>query len=104
MASPTVSWKRGSTFAASVAYAPGAGNPATLEGITIETSVMDHAQKRYPLTVTLHEDFLGFDIIYDGDSSNWSAGTAAIDYKCIENGIVFYSTTARFIIEPQITF
>ena len=103
MGSPTVTWKRGSTFAASVAYTPGAGDPSTLEGVTVESSVMDQAQKRYPLVVTMHDDFLGFDILYDGDSSSWTAGTAAIDYKCSLEGVIFYSTTARFIIEPQVT-
>jgi len=48
--------------------------------------------------------FTSFDIYFDGDSSNWAAGTAAIDYRCTLGDVVFYSTTARFIIEPQVTF
>lgn len=104
MASPTISWKRGSTFAAQVVYTPGAGDPATLEDVTVEISVMDHAQKRYPLTVTMLPGYMSFNIFYDGDSSEWAAGTAAIDYRCTLGDIVFYSTTARFIIEPQVTF
>jgi hypothetical protein len=103
MASPTVSWKRGSTFAASVAYAPGGGDPPTLDGIIVESAVMDHREVRYPLLVTIHEDKLGFDIRFIGDTSEWAVGTAALDFRCLEVGIVFYSTTARFTIEPQIT-
>lgn len=103
MASPTVSWKRGSTFAASVAYTPGAGDPPTLDGVIVESSIMDHREARHPLLVTIHEDKLGFDIRYIGDTSEWAVGTAAIDYRCLEAGVVFYSTTARFTIEPQIT-
>ena len=103
MASPTVSWKRGSTFAAQVAYTPGAGDPATLDGVTVECSVMDHREVRYPLLVTILPGNLTFNILYVGDTSEWAAGTAALDYRCLEAGIVFYSTTARFVIEPQIT-
>lgn len=103
MAAPTISWKRGSTFAASVAYTPGAGEPQTLDGILVECAVMDHSQKRYPLAITKHEDKMGFDMIYLGDSSNWAIGTAAIDYRLSMTGTVFYSTTARFTIEQQIT-
>jgi len=103
MASPTISWKRGSTWAASVAYTPGAGDPADLSAVTIECSVMDHQMRRYVLTVTKHNDNMGFDTRFDGDSSNWGPGTAAIDYKLTLSDVVFYSTTARFIIEAQIT-
>jgi hypothetical protein len=103
MASPTVSWKRGSTFAASVAYTPGAGDPASLAGVTVECSVMDHREVRYPLIVSILPDNLSFNILYPSDTSEWAAGTAALDYRCLENGVVFYSTTARFTIEPQIT-
>ena len=102
MAAPSISWKRGSTFAASVVYTPGSGDPSDLTGVTVESSVMDHAQKRYPLTITVTSPTT-FDVRYDGDSSNWAQGTAAIDYKCLLGGVVFYSTTARFIIDPQVT-
>ena len=103
MAAPSISWKRGSTFAASVVYTPGAGDPATLAGVLVECSVMDHNQQRYPLTVTVLAGNTSFDIYYDGDTSEWMTGTAAIDYKLTLDGVVFYSTTARFTIEPQIT-
>lgn len=103
MASPTISWKRGSTFAAKVTYTPGAGDPTTLAGVLIETSIMDNNQQRYPLTVSVLPGDLMFNIYYDGDSSDWATGTAAIDYKLTLDGIIFYSTTSRFIIEPQIT-
>jgi hypothetical protein len=103
MASPTVTWKRGSTWAASVAYTPGAGDPSDLSTVTIACSVMDHNERRYVNVVTKHNDNMGFDIYFDGDSSSWADGTAAIDYKLMQNGIVFYSTTSRFIIEKQIT-
>jgi len=103
MSSPTISWKRGSTFAAQVIYTPGAGDPPTLEGVLVESSVMDHARQRYPLTVSMLPGFLGFNIYFDGDSSDWAAGTAAIDYRCTLDEVVFYSTTARFTIDPQVT-
>ncbi len=103
MASPTVSWKRGSTFAASVTYTPGAGDPSDLSGVTVLCSVMDHRETRYPLVVSILPGNLSFNILYTGDTSEWAVGTAALDYKCLENGVVFYSTTARFTIDPQIT-
>jgi hypothetical protein len=104
MATTPISWKRGSTFAATVDYTPGAGDPETLAGVTIECSVMDNSQTRYPLTITLLEGDVSFTTLYTGDSSGWAAGTAAIDYKLSNGGVIFYSTTARFVIEPQITF
>ena len=103
MASPTISWKRGSTWAAAVVYTPGAGDPADLSDVTIQSSVMDHMLRRYVLTVTKHDDNMGFDVYFDGDSSDWAPGTAAIDYRLTLGGTVFYSTTARFIVEAQIT-
>ncbi|CAB4185078.1 hypothetical protein UFOVP1118_37 [uncultured Caudovirales phage] len=103
MASPTVTWKRGSTFAASVAYVPGLNEPETLDGIGILTSVMDNAQRRHPLTVEVQEDLVTFLCRFDGDSSEWAAGTAAWDFQFSQGGVVYYSTTVRFIIEPQVT-
>ena len=103
MASPTVTWKRGSTFAALVTYTPGAGDPATLEGVLVECSVMDYARQRYPLTIEMLAGNLTFNVYYNGDSSDWTPGTAALDYRCSLGDVVFYSTTARFTIEAQIT-
>jgi len=103
MGSPTVTWKRGSTFAAVVTYTPGAGDPATLEGVIVESSVMDHARQRYPLTIAMLPGFTSFNVYFDGDSSDWTPGTAALDYRCSLGDVVFYSTTARFTIEAQIT-
>jgi hypothetical protein len=103
MASPTVSWKRGSTFAATVAYTPGAGETPTLEGVTVECSIMDNREARYPLLVTILPGYLTFDLLYVGDTSEWAVGTAALDFRLSEGGVVFYSTTARFVIDPQIT-
>jgi hypothetical protein len=97
-----VSWKRGSTFAVSVVYTPSAGDPANLSGVTVATSVMDNNFNRYPLTVVITSGTT-FTAVYIGDSSDWAAGTAAIDYKCSIAGIVFYSSTSRFTIEPQVT-
>ena len=104
MAAPTIIWKRGQTFAASGSYVPGAGDPADLSGVSIESELQDHSRRRWPLTVVIGEDLLAV-TIYAEDTltAQWDVGTAAIDLRCAKDGIVFSTTTVRLVIEPEIT-
>lgn len=104
MAAPTIFWKRGQTFTASGPYVPGAGDPADLDGVTIESEVQDHAKRRWPLTVEISPDNLTVTISAEASvTAQWDIGTAAIDLRCVKDGIVFSTTTVRFVIEEEIT-
>jgi len=104
MAAPTIIWKRGQTFAASGPYVPGAGDPADLSGVAIESELQDHSRRRWPLTVVIGEDLLTVTITAEATlTAQWDVGTAAIDLRCSKDGIVFSTTTVRLVIEPEIT-
>lgn len=104
MAAPTISWKRGQTFTAIGPYVPGAGDPVDLDGVVVTSEVLDNAGNRWPLTVTVGEDNLTVTLYAsDSDTASWSVGTASIDLRCSQNGVVFATTTARFTVLPEIT-
>lgn len=104
MASPTIIWKRGQTFAATGPYVPGVGDPADLEGVSIESEVRDHSGVRWPLVVTIGDDNLTVTLRAEADyTAEWDIGTAAIDLRCLNGGVVFSSTTVRFVIEEEVT-
>lgn len=104
MAAPTISWKRGQTFSATGPYVPGQGDPADLEGVTIESEIQDHGRRRYPLTVAIGEDLITVSLTAPAtETATWDIGTAAIDLRCVKDGIVFSTTTVRLVIEAEIT-
>ena len=104
MAAPSISWKRGQTFAASGPYVPGAGDPADLAGVTVTAEVIDAALRRWVLTTSVAPDNLTVTIYADSSvTAQWGVGTASIDLRCSSAGIVFSTTTVRFIIEPEVT-
>jgi hypothetical protein len=102
MAAPSITWKRAQTFAALVEYVPGEGDPANLSGVTIETDVMDAAQRRYALIVEIDEGLMSFRV-YNDNTIGWGLGTASWDFRFTLDNVVFYSSTVRFTIEPNIT-
>lgn len=104
MAAPTIIWKRGQTFVASGPYVPGEGDPVNLSGVTIESEVMDHSRNRHPLAVTIGGDNLTVTLRAEAsDTATWDLGTAAIDLRCVKDGVVFASTTIRFVVDLEIT-
>jgi hypothetical protein len=104
MAAPTIIWKRGQTFVASGPYVPGEGDPANLSGVTIESEVMDFARIRHPLAVEIGEDDITVTLRAEAsDTAGWAVGTAAIDLRCVKDGVVFSTTTVRFVIDQEIT-
>ena len=36
-------------------------------------------------------------------TATWDIGTAAIDLRCLKDGIVFSTTTVRFVVEQEVT-
>ena len=104
MAAPTIIWKRGQTFVASGPYVPGQGDPANLSGVTIESEVMDFARVRHPLLVEIGQDLITVTLTAEAtDTAKWAIGTAAIDLRCVKDGIVFSTTTIRFVVDQEIT-
>jgi len=104
MAAPTIIWKRGQTFNASGPYVPGAGDPPDLTGVTIESEVQDHSRRRFPLGVVIGSDKITVTLSAEASlTAQWDVGTAAIDLRCVKDGIVFSTTTVRFVIEQEVT-
>ena len=104
MAAPTIIWKRGQTFVATGPYVPGAGDPADLTGVTIESEIQDHAKIRRELAVTIGGDKITVTLRAEAsDTATWATGTAAIDLRCVKDGIVFSTTTIRFVIDQEVT-
>jgi hypothetical protein len=104
MAAPTIIWKRGQTFIATGPYVPGAGDPPNLSGVTIESEVQDFARVRRPLSVEIAPDNITVTLSAEAsDTANWAVGTAAIDLRCVKDGVVFSTTTVRFVVEQEIT-
>ena len=99
----TVSFKRGTSFAASCNYTPSAGAPANLTGTTITSSIVDSQYNQYDLTVTIAAGGLTFTAVYPGDSSSWALGLAKWDLRFQYGGTVFYSTTMRIDVIGEVT-
>ena len=104
MAAPTIIWKRGQTFVASGPYVPGAGDPVDLTGVTIESEIQDHSRRRWPLVVQIGLDNITVTLSAEASvTAQFDLGTAAIDLRCVKDGIVFSTTTVRFVIEQEVT-
>jgi len=104
MAAPTIIWKRGQTFAATGPYVPGQGDPVDLAGVTIQSEVQDHSKRRWPLEVQIGDDNLTVSLFAPAETTaQWDVGTAAIDLRCLLSGIVFSTTTVRFVVEQEVT-
>jgi len=103
MSCNTVTFKRGTSFAASCAYAPSAGAPANLLGTTVTSTIVDSNLSPYDLVVTIANDGLSFTAVYADDTSTWSTGTASWDIRFSLGGSVFYTVTMRLNVIGQVT-
>lgn len=100
--SSTVTFKRGSTYAATVTYTPAAGAPANLLTTTVTSDIIDSAAVVYPCTITMAVDGLSF-VISLSDTTGFALGTARQDVKFTTGGVVFYSSTFRLTVIDQVT-
>ena len=100
--SNSVTFKRGSTYAATVTYTPAAGGPANLLTTTVTSSIIDAANQVYPCTITMAVDGLSFVASYS-PTANWSLGSARWDIKFTYGTTVFYSETMRLNVIDQVT-
>ena len=103
MSCTTVTFKRGTSFAASCAYTPSAGAPVNLLGTTVTSTVVDSNLSPYDLVVTIANDGLSFTAVYADDTSTWSTGTASWDIRFSLGGSVFYTVTMRLNVIGQVT-
>lgn len=100
--STTATFKRGTSFAATVTYTPDAGGPANLLTTTVTSGIVDAQQNYYPLTITMAVNGLSFVATY-ADSSDWALGVAKWDIKFNYGGSVFFSDTLRLDVIAQVT-
>ena len=103
MSCNTVTFKRGTSFEASVDYTPPSGGLANLIGVTVTSTIIDADRNEYDLTVTVAGDGLSFTAVYAGDTGSWGIGTARWDIKFLNNDSVFYSDTMRLDVIGQVT-
>jgi len=99
----TSTFKRGTTFSASVTYTPAAGGPADLTAATITSSIVDSSRSQYDLVITKAVDGLSFTAAFAGSTSSWGLGLAKWDIKIVNGGSTFYSETLRLDIIEQVT-
>jgi len=100
--STSVTFKRGTTFAATVTYTPEAGGPANLLTTTVTSSVIDAFNATYPLTITMAGNGLSFVASYSSTDA-WALGSARWDVRFAYGTTVFYSETMRLNIIDQVT-
>jgi hypothetical protein len=103
MSCNTVTFKRGTSFAASVDYTPETGGIPDLDGVTVTSAIIDAERNEYDLTVVVAGDGLSFTATYAGSTANWAIGTARWDIKFLNGDSVFYSETMRLDIIGQVT-
>jgi len=102
--STTVTFKRGTTYSATVTYTPSAGAPANLLTTTVSSDIIDSGGTVYPCTITMAVDGLSFVATIPAlTTAGFSLGNARSDIKFVYGGTVFYSTTFRLSIIDQVT-
>jgi hypothetical protein len=100
--SNTVTFKRGSTYAATVTYTPAAGAPANLLTTTVTSDIIDAGGTVYPCTITMAVDGLSFTLTLS-DTTGFAQGPARQDVKFSTGGVIFYSSTFRLNVIDQVT-
>ena len=97
-------FKRGSSFSATVTYTPAQGGLANLIGATITSSIKDANGVTDNLVTSLNGAGLVItatrDELYTAD---WHTGEARWDILVSISGTVFYSETIEFTVIPEVT-
>lgn len=97
-------FKRGSSFSATVTYTPAEGGLANLIGATITSSIKDANGITDNLVTSLNGAGLVItatrDELYTAD---WHTGEARWDIRVSISGTVFYSETIEFTVIPEVT-
>jgi hypothetical protein len=103
MSCNTITFKRGSSFSASMVWNPEPGGIANLVGVTVTSSIIDTQQNEYDLTCTVAAGGLSVTMVYPGSTADWALGSAKWDIKFLDGGTVFYSETMRIDLIGQVT-
>jgi len=102
--SSTVTFKRGSTYAATVTYNPAAGAPANLLSTTVTSDIIDSAGVVYPCTITMALNGLSFVASLPASTTaEFALGSARSDIKFVYGGTTFFSETFRLTVIDQVT-
>ena len=103
MSCNTVTFKRGTSFGASVVWNPEAGGLANLIGVTVTSTILDADRNEFELVTVVAGNGLSFTAEYAGDTGDWAVGTARWDIKFSNAGSIFYSDTMRIDVIGQVT-
>ncbi len=102
--SNSVTFKRGTTYSATVTYTPAAGGPANLLTTTVTTDIIDAGGTVYPCTITMAGNGLSFvATLPSATTAGFALGNARSDIKFVYGGVTFYSETFRLAIIDQVT-
>jgi hypothetical protein len=102
--SNTVTFKRGTTYSATVTYTPAAGGPANLLTTTVTTDVIDSSGAVFHCTITMALNGLSFVASLPASTTaGFALGTARSDIKFVYGGTTFYSETFRLTVIDQVT-
>lgn len=99
-----MTFKRGSTFTATVTYSPTSGDPTDLSATTVTSYVEDANGVEYEGTVTKAGDNMSFTVtIADTVTEAWPLGPLLWDVKYITAGNVTISDTVTLNVVKNIT-
>ena len=102
--STTVTFKRGTTYSATVTYTPAVGGPANLLTTTVTTDIIDAGGMIYPCTVTVAINGLSFVATLPASTTaSFALGNARSDIKFVYSGTTFFSDTFRLSVIDQVT-
>lgn len=98
-----MTFKRGSTFTATVVYIPSASDPADLSSVTVTSSINVDGTE-YIGTVTKAVDNMSFTVVHTAAvTATFTLGGAEWDAKFVYSSTTFYSATEGFLITDNIT-
>ena len=98
-----LSFKRESTWLATVNYTPDEGGPANLVGYTVTSAIRTSDRKTHDFVVELALDGLSFTVSATSyDTSVYSIGQADWDIRFLKDS-VSYTETLPILIVQQIT-
>jgi len=102
--STTVTFKRGTTYSATVTYTPAVGGPANLLTTTVTSDIIDSGGTVYPCAITMAVNGLSFVASLPASSTEgFSLGNARSDIKFVYGGTTFFSDTFRLTVIDQVT-
>jgi hypothetical protein len=102
--SNSVTFKRGTTYSATVTYTPAMGGPANLLSTTVTSTIVDFVNNAYPCTIVIANDGLSFVASLPATTTSvFALGLARSDIKFVYGGTTFFSDTFRLNIIEQVT-